>query len=311
MASSTDVRELFERRASRGGPPAHPDDVYEVALARAEEGGTQRERPRSSVLALAAAVIALVVLGALVVSRFGNDPAEPVVPAATPPVDAPRIATGRLTYDGATCRYSGERFLDRGARIDVAVRNRATVPMTAAATRLSTRPDPDELGTDVAEGDVAASLDVDAVRRGTMSFEIPASGEWVGLSCSGPDGVAVPGTVLMSLDGVVSTTGTSCTYDGVATFTPGQTLVVGLDTTPPLRGLLVTTLADGVTLDDVRAAEFGSRYWNYDLGSFLTSQVGVEAGPVTFAAPDTGQSVGLACLLDHTYHGFAVIDPAD
>ena len=259
-------------------------------------------------LAVAAVVVALVVAGAVAVSTFGNDPPEAPEPAGTP-AESPRVATGRLTYDGSTCRYSGERFLRRGARVDVAVQNQATVPMTASATQLTVRPDPDELGAEVSDGDLTASLDLDAVRRGRLSVDIPASGDWVGLWCVGPDGVTVPGTVLMSFDGVVSTDGTTCAYAGPPTFTPGETVVVGMDATPPLRGLLATVLDDGVTLDDVRAAEFGSRYWNYGLGAFLTSQVGVNAGPVTFVGPDTGQSVGLACLLDHTFHGFAVLEP--
>ena len=311
MASSIDVHDLFERRASRGGPPAHPDDVYEIALARAEEAGAHHERPRSSVLALAAAAIALVVAGALAVSILGGNASEPSEPAQTTPLIAPRVAAGRLTYDGSSCRYSGERFLERGAHIDVAVHNETTAPMTASSIQLWSRPrNPDEFRVAaLSRGTVTASRDVDAVRSGTLSFVVPETGEWVGLSCTGRDGLTEPGTVLMSIDGHVTTDGTGCAYDGRSTFVPGETHVIALHTSPPLRGLLVTTLAEGVTLDDVHTAEFGSRYWNYELGTFLTSQVGVDAGPVTFTAPDTGQSVGLACLLDHTYHGFAVIAP--
>ena len=312
MASPTDVRELFERRANRGGPPAQPDDVYEIALARAEEPAAPHERTRSSVLALAAVVIALVVAAALAVSRFGDDGGRDPVPADTTfPAPAPTaVAEGRLTYDGSTCRYSGERFVDRGAVIVVRVQNQATVPVRVVATRLATRPDPDELDPSAsASGAVAASLDVDAVQRGTLSVDVPPAGSWIGLSCVGPDGSAVPGTVIMSIDGAVTTDGTTCAYDGAPTFPPGETVVVDLVTTPPLRGLLVMLLDEGVTVDDVRAAEFGSRPWNYGLGEFLTSQVGVEAGPVTFTAPDNGRSVGLVCLLDHEFVGFDVLDP--
>jgi hypothetical protein len=263
-----------------------------------------------SVLAVAAGLVAMVAVAVLASIAGGDGDPAPATVGAT-------VASGTVTFDGRTCSYAGERVASSGQRATVTVHNLATEPVRFVAWSLPDRPDPQrfaaaataDLRSAMSGTGLLTELDVDAVRRGATSITVPSTNAWIGLACLTGDGAVHPATVMTSVDGTVSVEGAACRYDGATTFRPGETFVVGQSPGAPLRGVLVMRLRTGVTLDDVRAAEFGSRTWNYDLGQTITSQVGPVAGPVPVATPATGESLGLACLIGHQFVGVAVISP--